>query len=492
MKILLIYPKFPDTFWSFKYAVSFIGKKAAFPPLGLLTVAALMPDEWPVRLVDENVQQLTDADILWADMVFIGGMTVQRKPAGRVIERCRRLNATIVAGGPLFTSEPDAFKTIDHLVLDEAELTLPDFLSDLKKGRPKRIYRAKGFSELSQTPIPLWDLLKTKRYASLSIQFSRGCPFNCDFCNVTALFGHRPRLKSPAQIISELDQIYSLGWRGSIFFVDDNFIGNKRFLKQSLLPELIQWREDKKGCVFFTESSINLADDPQLLEMMVQAGFDSVFIGIESPDEISLSECHKTQNKNRDLLESVAIIHRAGLQVMGGFIVGFDSDGPSIFQRQIDFIQKSGIVTAMVGMLQAPPGTRLFDRLERESRVVKKFTGDNVDGTTNILPKMGMEKLMNGYQLIMKQIYSPPNYYGRVRTLLRELKTPSVIQPITFQRFLSFFRAGLRLGVLGKERFRYWQLILWTLIRRPKLISVAVTLSIYGYHYRKVCERYIY
>ncbi len=492
MKILLVYPKFPDTFWSFNYAVGFIGKKAAFPPLGLLSVAALLPEQWSKRLVDENVQHLTDADILWADMVFIGAMAVQRKSAGRVIEHCGRLRATIVAGGPLFTSEPDAFNTINHLVLDEAELTLPAFLSDLEKGRPNKIYRATGFSDLVQTPGPMWDLLETKRYASLSIQFSRGCPFNCDFCNVTALFGHRPRLKTPVQIISELDQIYSLGWRGSIFFVDDNFIGNKRFLKEHLLPALIQWRKDKKGCVFFTESSINLSDDPELLDMMVQAGFDSVFIGIESPDEISLSECHKTQNKNRDLLESVAIIHRAGLQVMGGFIVGFDNDGPSIFQRQIDFIQKSGIVTAMVGMLQAPPGTRLFERLESESRVVKKFSGDNVDGTTNILPRMGMGQLMKGYQMIMKQIYSPRNYYRRVRAQLRELKGPTVVHPITFQRFLSFFRASLRLGILGKERFRYWQLIFWTLIRRPKLISVAVTLSIYGHHYRKICERYIY
>ena len=492
MKILLVYPKFPDTFWSFNYAVGFIGKKAAFPPLGLLSVAALLPEQWSKRLVDENVQHLTDADILWADMVFIGAMAVQRKSAGRVIEHCRRLRATIVAGGPLFTSEPDAFNTINHLVLDEAELTLPAFLSDLEKGNPKKIYRAKGFSDLVQTPGPMWDLLETKRYASLSIQFSRGCPFNCDFCNVTALFGHRPRLKTPVQIISELDQIYSLGWRGSIFFVDDNFIGNKRFLKEHLLPALIQWRKGKKGCVFFTESSINLSDDPELLDMMVQAGFDSVFIGIESPDEISLSECHKTQNKNRNLLESVAIIHRAGLQVMGGFIVGFDNDGPSIFQRQIDFIQKSGIVTAMVGMLQAPPGTRLFERLESESRVVKKFSGDNVDGTTNILPRMGMGQLMKGYQMIMKQIYSPRNYYRRVRAQLRELNGPTVVHPITFQRFLSFFRASLRLGILGKERFRYWQLIFWTLIRRPKLISVAVTLSIYGHHYRKICERYIY
>ena len=492
MNILLIYPKFPDTFWSFAYALSFIGKKAAFPPLGLLTVASLLPEEWTRRLVDLNVESLKDKDLLWADMAFVGGMAIQRKSAKEIIARCHALDLKVVAGGPLFTSGPDEFADVDHLVLDEAELTLPLFLADLENGRPKKIYRASGFCDLSVTPPPAWDLAKMKRYASVNIQFSRGCPFNCEFCNVTALFGHRPRLKTTPQVIAELDQIYALGWRDSIFFVDDNFIGNKAYLKAHLLPALIEWRKNKKGCVFFTEASINLSDDPELMEMMVSAGFDTVFIGIESPDEVSLTECHKTQNKNRDLLESVGVIHRSGLQVMGGFIVGFDNDGPSIFQRQIDFIQKSGIVTAMVGMLQAPPGTKLFDRLQRESRVMATFSGDNVDGATNILPRMGMDSLMDGYRSIMKQIYTPKNYYHRVRILFGELKVPEVRYPINFQRFLSLFRSALRLGVFGKERFHYWQLLLWTLVRKPKLFSTAITLAIYGYHYRKVCELHIF
>jgi radical SAM superfamily enzyme YgiQ (UPF0313 family) len=492
MNALLIYPKFPDTFWSFTYALRFIGKKSAFPPLGLLTVAALLPADWNKRLVDVNVDSLTDNDLLWADMAFIGGMAVQRKSAKQIINRCIAMNLKVVAGGPLFTAEPDAFAEVDHLVLDEAESTLPAFLSDLQNGQPEKVYRASGFCNLWDTPLPFWDLIKTKRYASMSIQFSRGCPFNCEFCNVTALFGHRPRIKTPQQVIAELDRIYASGWRSSIFFVDDNFIGNKAYLKTHLLPALIKWRNGKKGCVFFTEASINLADDPELLDLMTTAGFDTVFIGIESPDETSLTECGKTQNKNRDLLESIKIIHRSGMQVMGGFIVGFDSDSPSIFQRQIDFIQNSGIVTAMVGMLQAPPGTRLFDRLSRESRVTNTFSGDNVDGTTNIIPKMGIEKLLDGYQAIMKQVYSPGNYYRRVRVLLKELKAPEIRQPVSLGRLLSFFRSAFRIGILGNERFHYWQLMLWTLIRKPRMISVAITLSIYGHHYRKICERYIY
>jgi radical SAM superfamily enzyme YgiQ (UPF0313 family) len=491
MNVLLIYPKIPDTFWSFKYALKFIHKKAANPPLGLLTVAAMLPAEFQKRLVDMNVDRLTDDDLAWADMAFIGGMAVQRDSAKQIIISCKQRGLKVIAGGPLFTAEPDAFEEVDHLVLDEAELTLPSFLEDLKNGRSQKIYKAAGFCNLHRTPIPAWGLIRMKEYASMSIQFSRGCPFNCDFCNVTALFGHRARLKSSQQVLAELDSIYAAGWRGNIFFVDDNFIGNKHYLKTRLLPALIEWRRDKKGCVFYTEASINLADDPELLDLMVQAGFDSVFIGIESPDEDSLTECRKNQNKNRDLLQSVKIIQHSGLQVTGGFIVGFDSDTPSTFQRQIDFIQNSGIVTAMVGMLNAPPGTGLFDRLQREGRVIGRVSGDNVDGTTNIIPKMGLPVLLEGYRSIMGQIYSPRHYYRRVRTFLAEFGTPQARTPMDFQRVLAFFYSNLRLGVLGRERFNYWYLLLWTLIRKPRLLPLAVTLAIYGHHFRKICDLYI-
>jgi len=492
MNVLLIYPEYPDTFWSFRYALKFIRKKAAYPPLGLLTVAAMLPDKFHRRLVDVNVDSLTDDDLSWADLAFIGGMAVQRASAKQIIARCKATGLKVIAGGPLFTAEPDAFEEVDHLVLDEAELTLPSFLADLKNGHPKKIYRASGFCELHHTPPPAWDLVEMKNYASMSIQFSRGCPFNCDFCNVTVLFGHRPRLKSVQQVIAELDRMYDAGWRSNIFFVDDNFIGNKRYLKTRLLPALIEWRKGKTGCVFFTEASINLADDEDLLDLMVKAGFDSVFIGIESPNDDSLTECQKLQNKGRNLIDDVKTMQRAGLQVQGGFIVGFDSDTQSTFRQLIDFIQKSGIVTAMVGLLQAPPGTRLFDRLKEDNRLLDTMiSGDNVDGTTNINPKMGLDQLMKGYRSIMGHIYSPKHYYRRVKIFLKELGNSKVDTRIDLQRFLAFFRSGVRLGILGKERFHYWYLLAWTLVRKPRLLPLAITLAIYGHHFRRICEMHI-
>jgi radical SAM superfamily enzyme YgiQ (UPF0313 family) len=492
MNILIIYPKFPDTFWSFKYALKFIRKKAAHPPLGLLTVGAMLPDKYQKRLVDVNVDCLTEDDLAWADLAFIGAMAVQRDSAKQIIARCKEKGLKVIAGGPLFTSEPDAFEEVDHLVLDEAELTLPPFLEDLKNGHPQKKYRASGFCDLGHTPPPAWDLIDMKKYASMSIQFSRGCPFNCDFCNVTVLFGHRPRLKSTQQVIAELDRMYDAGWRSNIFFVDDNFIGNKRYLKTRLLPALIEWRKDKKGCVFFTEASINLADDAELMDLMVKAGFDAVFIGIESPNDASLTECQKIQNQNRDLIHDVKTLQRAGLEVQGGFIVGFDSDTQSTFQQLIDFIQKSGIVTAMVGLLQAPPGTRLFDRLKKDNRLSGlTISGDNVDGTTNIDPKMGLDQLMTGYRFIMGHIYSPRHYYRRVKVFLKEFGYSKVDTPLDLQRFLAFFRSSIRLGILGKERFHYWSLMLWTLVRKPKLLPLAITLAIYGHHFRRICETHI-
>ena len=488
MNALLLYPKFPDTFWSLKHALRFIRKRAASPPLGLLTVAAMLPDGWDKRLIDVNVCNLDDRDLAWADIVLISAMAVQRESACQLIERCKRAGVKVVAGGPLFTGEPDGFPQVDHLVLNEAELTLPSFLADLEQGRPKRVYSTDQFADVRNTPPPLWGIADLRRYAMMSIQFSRGCPFDCEFCNVTALFGRKPRTKSAAQIVTELNDLYELGWRGAVFFVDDNLIGNKKELRTTLLPALFEWRKGRRGFPFNTQVSINLADDQQLMGMMAEAGFNSVFIGIETPDNNSLHECNKAQNKNRDLVADVKRIQRAGMQVQGGFIVGFDSDRPSIFQRQIDFIQASGIVTAMVGLLQAPPGTRLLERMRHEGRLLGASTGDNVDGTTNIAPLMGLKELREGYGRILNHIYSPKSYYARVRTFLREFRTPNVRTPLGPQRILAVARSAFRLGVIGRERIQFWSLMWWTLLHRPRLFGHAVTLAISGYHFRRVCQ----
>jgi radical SAM superfamily enzyme YgiQ (UPF0313 family) len=491
LKVLLIYPVFPDTFWSFKHALEFVRKKAGAPPLGLLTIAAMLPKDWELRLVDMNVRDLTNDDLAWADMAFVSAMVVQRKSAQEVIARCQAAGVKVVAGGPLFTIEPDEFDHVDHLVLNEGEITLPQFLADLEAGRPQHVYTTTEFPDIRQTPVPLWHLADLKAYETVSIQFSRGCPFNCDFCNVTVLLGHRPRTKTTAQIIAELDSLYEQGWRKGVFFVDDNFIGNRRILKEEVLPALIEWRKGKAGMPFNTEVSINLSDDPELMELMVAAGFNTVFVGIETPNEDSLAECSKFQNKGRDLVAAVKRLHRAGLQVQGGFIVGFDSDTPNIFQQQIEFIQRSGIVTAMVGLLQAPPGTKLYERMKSEGRLISRLSGDNVDGSTNIIPRMDLEVLRTGYRQILEHIYSPQHYYERVKTFLEDYDPPRLNLKIDAGYLAAFLRSVGRLGIKGSERVQYWKLFFWTLFRKPRLFPLAITMAIYGFHFRRVAESHV-
>lgn len=491
MKILLVYPAYPETYWSFHYALKFISKKASLPPLGLLTVAALLPEHWEKRLVDMNVTHLKDEDIKWADYVFISAMAVQKESARNVINRCKKLGVKTVAGGPLFTTGCREFEDVDHLILNEGEITLPAFLEDLEKGQARRVYTTGKWADIQKTPVPLWNLINIKNYATMNIQYSRGCPFNCDFCNVTTLFGHKPRTKTAEQILAELNALYSIGWRGGVFFVDDNFIGNKRKLKEEILPAIISWMEARKyPFAFSTEASINLADDDELMQMMVKAGFDSVFVGIETPNEESLVECNKLQNKNRDLIACVKKIQKAGLQVQGGFIVGFDSDSPSIFDRLVSFIQESGIVTAMVGLLNAPLGTKLYHRLSREGRLLKGFTGNNTDFSINFIPKMNYHSLLNGYKSVVNTIYSPKYYYERVIKFLKEFNPASLgIFHINFSHIKAFFKSIVYLGIMGKERVYYWKLFLWSLFRRPRLFPLAITLSIYGFHFRKIYEK---
>ncbi len=491
MKILLVYPHYPTTFWSFRYAMKFIDRKASFPPLGLLTIAAMLPGDWEKKLVDLNVRSLSEADLRWADYVFISAMTIQKESACDVIERCRLLGVKIVAGGPLFTSYHETLPEVDHLVLGEGEVTLPLFLQDLQQGEPRRIYRAEQWAQIEQTPVPLWDLIDMNDYAAMNLQYGRGCPFDCEFCDITALFGRRPRNKKVVQIIDELESLYARDWRGAIFFVDDNFIGDKPTLKREVLPAIVEWMKEKDyPFYFYTEASIDLADDPQLMEWMVLAGFEEVFVGIETPDDAGLEESCKLQNRNRDLIDSIKRIQRAGLQVHGGFIVGFDSDTPAIFEKQIRFIQESGIVTAMVGVLSALRGTRLYQRLEGEGRLLRDSSGENTIFDVNFIPRMNQETLHQGYQKILDTIYDPRQYYQRVIRLFKEYR-PRPMGKFHLQKghIGALFKSILWLGVVGKERLQFWKLFFWSLFRKPRLFPLAITYAVYGFHFRKVAER---
>ena len=486
MNILMVYPEFPDTFWSFKHALRFINKKVSNPPLGLMTVSALLPGNWNKRLIDTNIRSLKDKDIKWADLVFISAMDVQRSSAESIIKQVKRTGKPVVAGGPLFTEDYEQFDNVDHFVLNEGEITILQFIEDMLKGEPKKVYSTTEYADMHTSPLPDLSLLRMNDYDCMSIQFSRGCPFNCDFCNVTALLGHLPRLKTSVQIIAELDQLYKAGWRRNVFFVDDNFIGNKKVLKEDILPALIEWRKDKIGFKFITEASINLADDPELMSMLVNAGFNSVFIGVETPEEESLTCCNKKQNTKRDLIANIHTIQRAGLQVMAGFIVGFDKDTPSIFTQMVEFIQKSGIVTAMVGLLQAPNRTELYRKLDNQGRIIKEMTGDNTDGTTNIIPIMDPIVLQNGYLSILDKIYSRKMYYQRVKTFLREYQPLNTKLSLEWSEIVALFRTMIVMGLNPKESLYYWNLFFWTLIKFPQKFPLAITLTVYGYHFRSI------
>jgi len=492
VNILLVYPRYAESFWGFKHALKFIGKKAAYPPLGLLTVAALIPAAWDKKLIDMNIKRITENDVIWADYVFISAMAIQRESVNEVVRLCKKLGKKTVGGGPLFTMERENFPEIDHLVLNEGEVTLPQFLADLEKGFPRRIYDSCDWPKLSDSPIPLWDLINFKDYASMSVQFSRGCPYHCDFCNITSLFGKNPRLKSPGQLLEELDSLYYRGWRGGVFVVDDNFIGNRNVIKHEVLPALIRWMKGKKyPFAFVTETSINLADDNELLFMMREAGFSNVFVGIETPSEEGIEECNKFQNANRSLLFSVKKIQSYGIQVSAGFIVGFDSDTTGIFDKMISFIEQSGITTAMVGLLNAPQGTKLFDRLNAEKRILSGFSGNNTDFFMNFIPKMDPRKLVEGYTKIVTTIYSPEVYYKRILLFIKDCKPISKanLSRIRFYYFKALCRATWVLGFIEKGKKHYWKMVISTLFKCPKRLPDAITLAVYGFHFRKMFNR---
>jgi radical SAM superfamily enzyme YgiQ (UPF0313 family) len=489
MNVLLVFPKYPDSFWSFRHALRFISKKAAVPPLGLITVSAMLPKTWHKKLVDMNVSTLRTSDILWADYVFMSAMYIQKESVKTVIEACIFHRVKIVAGGPLFTQDFDNYPQIDHLILNEAEITLPLFLKDLDSGKlPDRIYRTEEYADVTKTPVPDYHLLSRKDYAFMNLQVSRGCPFSCDFCEITSLLGHTVRMKTTSQIIQELELLYALNWRGPVLVVDDNFIGNQKAIKNDLLPAMKDWMvQHKYPFTFNSETSINLADDPHLLSLMVKTGFTSTFIGIETPDEKSLQDCHKVQNEKRDLLHSVKSIQHAGLQVSGGFIVGFDSDSPTVFQQQIDFIQQSGIVSAMVGLLNAPKNTKLYNRLKEENRLTVEATGNNTDSSMNFVPKMNLFDLLIGYRKIILNIYATKPYYLRIRRFLLNYNKPvNGHRNIGLPYLGAFFKSLFVIGIVDKGRTDYWKFLIWTLFRRPGLFVDAMTFAVYGYHFRRV------
>ncbi|HBG28429.1 MAG: B12-binding domain-containing radical SAM protein [Planctomycetes bacterium GWF2_41_51] len=490
MKILLINPEVPNTFWSLKNALKFVSKKALLPPLGLLTVAAMLPKSFEKKLIDMNIAALHDRDIKWADYVFISAMMIQKDSAKKIIERCNKLKVKVVAGGSLFTSFSELIPGSDYLVLNEAEITLPLFLEDLAHNCAKPVYKTELKADMRKSPVPLWELVDMKKYGQMGLQYSRGCPFNCDFCDVTNLFGRKVRTKTTTQIIDELEDIYIHGWRGEVFFVDDNFIGKRQKIKHELLPAIIGWMEKRnRPFAFNTQSSIDIVDDEELMMLMARAGFDGVFIGLESPNDSSLAECHKTQNIGRDVVAAIKKIQQFGMQVHGGFIVGFDNDTPNVFDKLINMIQESGIVTAMVGLLNAPRGTKLYQRLKNENRLTTPPpTGDNMDCTINFIPKMNIHELFGGYKKLLNTIYSQKYHCKRIKTFLKNYNFDNKTKfSISYYDLMAFFKSIWRLGIIDKGKIHYWMLMLWSATNLRRL-TLAVRLSIFGFHFRQVLK----
>jgi radical SAM superfamily enzyme YgiQ (UPF0313 family) len=492
LKALLVYPEFPNTYWSFKHALPFAGKRSAYPPLGLLTLSAMLPATWEKRLVDLNVRRLKDADLQWADIVFASAMIVQQDSLRGVIDRCKALGVRVAVGGPFVSTGMEHVADADFLFPGEAETTVPEFLRDLEMGVPQHVYQSGEKPDLTRSPIPDFSLVEMSRYSSMAIQYSRGCPFNCEFCDIIEIYGRVPRTKTNEQMLAEFDALYRTGWRGPLFVVDDNFIGNKKNVRR-LMPDLCEWMERHKHPFrLFTEASVNLADDDELLALMKRANFRRVFLGIETPVEESLKETQKSQNTRRSLIESVRRIQSYGMEVMAGFIVGFDHDPADIFQRQIDFIRESAIPMAMVGILSALPDTQLWRRLEREGRLLSEGAGTNTEASLNFVPKMDRQLLIDGYKKIMRTIYSPTEYYERVRNSLKFTTSTGYSPAKAFKKeyVLGFFRVLFRLGMTDPSRKEFWRFLRRVYSERRDLIGDAVVLAVMGYHFRKITEQY--
>src|SRR5688572_27166259 len=492
MRVLLLNPEFPDTYWSFRHALPFEGKRSAFPPLGLMTVSALLPASWEKRMVDMNVRSLKDSDIEWADIVFATAMLVQKDFLHAAVKRCKAMGKRVVLGGPYVTTTSEDLPDADHIFLGEAETTLPQFVADLARGEAKRTYQAVEKPPLSVTPVADFHLADLKRYSSMSVQYSRGCPFNCEFCDIIEIYGRVPRTKSNEQMIAELDALKATGWRGLVFIVDDNFIGNKKNVRL-FMPDLIEWsRANDYPFSFITEASVNLAEDDALLQQMEDAGFRRVFLGIETPVEESLKEAQKSQNTRRDLLDSIHKIQGFGMEVMAGFIVGFDNDPEDIFDLQMNFIRESGIPLAMVGLLTALPDTQLWRRLDKEGRLLNVSTGNNTDCTINFVPRMDQNRLVEGYKDVVRNIYSPKEYYRRSLDCLSRFHQ-NRIEPRKAnlrEDARALFNIIFTLGIRDRSRIQFWRYFYELLRHHTDNFAHGLTLAAMGYHFRRITDKY--
>ncbi|MBI2880030.1 MAG: DUF4070 domain-containing protein [Candidatus Tectomicrobia bacterium] len=489
-RALLIYPKFPETFWGYQRALKFLGLKATHPPLGLLTIAGMLPGDYDVRLLDLNVSELREEDLGWADVVLTGGMMIQRPSVEGVIERCNRAKVPVVVGGPDATSSHEEIRGEPHFVLGEAESPrFVDALSEMVGARRRTLLDLRAESpDINDSPLPRYDIVPLKHYVSMAIQISRGCPFKCEFCDIPTLFGKTTRYKSAERTTAELEMLYRRGWRGSVFWVDDNFIGNKKSARL-LLPHVIEWQR-RRGMpfTFYTQASINLAGDKELLSAMVRAGFESVFLGIETPIDESLRETQKLQNVRFDLLESVKTIQRAGMEVMAGFIIGFDNDPADIDRHMIQFIQDSGVPVAMAGLLTAVPGSPLYDRFARESRLLPTSAVREGNNTFqfgfNFKTVQDSEVLVNAYKNVLREVYgNPENYFRRVEALYAQLgEKHNITVPISRRRVWAFLKS---LWLIPKSRYgrSYAKFLGRTLAKYPARFPDAVRQGIVGWHF---------
>lgn len=486
MRALLVNPKYPDAYWSGRASLAFTRRRALLPPLGLLTVAALLPRWWSCRLVDMNVEPLTDADLRASDVVLATGMLVQRESLREVLGRCRALGVRTVVGGPCVTALPDEFPEAGHLVLGEAEEIVPFLATALADRTAGRVWREERKPDLALSPVPRYDLLTPRTYLQSALQFSRGCPFQCEFCDITRLYGRRTRVKTPSQVVAELEAIRATGFRGSVFFVDDNFIGNRAAVRGALAT-IAQWRRRTRAPLdFYTEASMNLAEDTPLVDAMVDAGFNAVFLGVETPNPDALREAGKTQNLTHDPLQRIRRLLAHGLDVWGGFILGFDSDGPDIFDRMIEFVRSAAIPYAMVGLLGAPPGTPLWNRLAREGRLRRDpgFEFGDQFGLTNVVHRLPVTQLLDGYRRVMETLYSPAAYFDRCRgNLAAWVEKRASRRLISMADLRAAARAVIAQGLRATYRREYWRFLAWTVRNQPAKLARAITQAAVGHHY---------